>query len=473
MSLADTFRHTEGMVRLKAKWVLPIDLPPIENGEVHIEDGEIAWVGKASGREPTADFRMAAILPGFVNAHTHLEHTVLRGLLEDISFAERTYAVAALRAHLSLEDWVASAALGVGEMLSGGITTVGDTADTAASLTAMLTAGLRGVSFRRVSGIERTTEIETTISVLKRRLGEMQDQIERHHAEDRIDLGISPSTPYTVSATLFREIAEYARNRGFRQAICLAESPEEESLIRRGEGPFSVLFKQRAIPWNTPGVSPTRYVSDCGALEAPTLAAHCVQIDESDVALLKAKNVSVVHCPRSNGKQGVGFSPLPLLLKAGIPVGLGTDSAIASGSADILEEMRTAIYHARVTKQNIKALTARDVLRMATLGGATALGLEKETGTLRHGKRADLCVVRMDGLHMTPTADDSPEAALVYSARASDVLLTMVEGRVLYETGTYPLLDMGRLRASVAQTRQRLKREASKTLASITHSATA
>ena len=146
MSLADTFRHTEGMVRLRAKWVLPIDLPPIENGEVHIENGEIAWVGKASGREPTADFRMAAIMPGLVNVHSHLEYTVLRGLLEDVAVPSAVRTLTPLTSQLSLEDWFSSATLGAGEMLSAGITTVADSADSTASLMALLTSGLRGIA---------------------------------------------------------------------------------------------------------------------------------------------------------------------------------------------------------------------------------------------------------------------------------------------------------------------------------------
>lgn len=469
MSLADRVRHTEGPVRLRAKWVLPIDMPPIEDGEVHLEDGEIVWVGKSSGREPTADFRMSAILPGLVNAHAHLEHTVLRGLLEEVTFVSRTRAIATLKAQLSLEDWVASATLGAGEQLSAGITTVADTADSGASLTALLTSGQRGIVFREVLGIERETNTETTISVLKKRLGEMRDQIERHHAEDRVQVGISPHSAYSVSAALLRELAVFADARGLRQTIRVAESPAEDLLIRQGEGPFAEIFRQRAIPWATPNMSPVCYLSDCGALEAPTLAIHCVQIDASDATLLKQKNVAVAHCPRSSGKQGFGIAPISMLLKAGVSVGLGTDSADASGSTDLFEEMRFAVYNARALRKDVAALTARNALHMATLGGATALGLEKEIGSLRHGKRADLCVVRLDGLHMTPTADDNPEAALVYSGRASDVLMTMVGGRVLYELGTYPLLDMGRLRSTVAHTRQRLKKEASKALANSTH----
>ncbi|MBC8101024.1 MAG: amidohydrolase family protein, partial [Cytophagales bacterium] len=255
--------------------------------------------------------------------------------------------------------------------------------------------------------------------------------------------------------------------RGLRQTISVAESSAEDSLIRAGTGAFADEFRRRGTAWTAPGVSPIRYVSDCGGFDVPTLAVHAVQVDEADAALLKAKKVSVAHCPKSNGKLGVGFAPLSLLRKAGVIVGLGTDSAASNNGADLFEEMRFAVYNARARERDTAALSARDALRMGTLDGATVLGLEQQVGSLRRGKRADLCVVRLDGLHVTPAADDNPEAALVYGARASDVLLTLVDGRVLYESGTYPLLDMGRLRASVAHTRQRLRREAPKALKGI------
>lgn len=467
MSLADILRHTEEPIRLRARWVLPVDMPPIEDGEVHIEKGEIVWVGKATGREPTADFRLSALLPGFVNVHAHLEYTVLRGLLEEIPFFPWIRTLTAVKAHLSLDDWVTSATLGAGEMLAAGITTVADASDAGAALTALLTSGQRGIVFREVFGIEREPTPETTLSVLKRRLAEMRLQIERHGGEERMQVGISPHAPYTVSAPLFRALSDYCRERGLRQTIHIAESPAEEDLIRSGTGPFAQMYQRRNIPWEAPGVSPTRYVAACGGLDAPTLAVHCVHVDADDIALLKEKGAAVAHCPKSNGKLGAGFAPVRALLDAGIPVGLGTDSMVSNNAADLFEEMRFAIYNARARERDTAALAARDALRMATLGGAAALGLDGEIGSLRRGKRADLCVVRLDGLHVTPTADDDPVAALVYGARASDVLLTMVEGQVLYESGTFVRLDMGRLRGAVADTRRRLRREAAKELGSV------
>lgn len=453
-------------MRLRAKWVLPIEMPPIENGEVVIEDGRITHVGKAiSPREPHIDLGLSAIIPGFVNVHAHLEYTVMRGLLEDLAFFPWIRILTALKARLSLDDWIASATMGAAEMLSAGITTVADACDAGASLAALLVSGQRGIVFREVFGIEREPSPENVLAALKRKIITMEEQIERHHADERISLGISPHAPYTVSRDLFGTLSEYANRKGLRQCIHVAESPAEEELIRHGTGPFAEMFAARAIHWDAPGVSPTQYIAECGGFDAPTLAVHAIHVDRADAEMLAAKNVAVAHCPKSNGKLGSGFAPLRTLLKAGVAVGLGTDSVASNNTSDMFEEMRSAVFIARSREEKPDVLSARDALHMATLGGAKAIGLEAEIGSLRPGKRADICVVRLDGLHLTPTADDNPQAALVYAARASDVALTLVDGRVLYETGHYTMLDIARLRPTVAQIRARLSSEAQKEIA--------
>jgi 5-methylthioadenosine/S-adenosylhomocysteine deaminase len=216
------------------------------------------------------------------------------------------------------------------------------------------------------------------------------------------------------------------------------------------------MFARRAIPWQSAGVSPARYVAECGGLDAPTLAVHCVHTDSQDAALLAARQAAVAHCPKSNGKLGAGVAPLRMLLDAGLAIGLGTDSVASNNAADMFEEMRAAVFAARAREQDWAALTASEALYLATLGGARALGLDTRIGSLAAGKRADLCVVRLDGLHIAPAADD-PVAALVYSARASDVLLTMVDGRVLYHAGGFATLSAPALRADVEDARRRLR----------------
>jgi 5-methylthioadenosine/S-adenosylhomocysteine deaminase len=442
--------------------VLPINLPPIEDGEVVIEEGRIIHVGKATGTPVGAhDLGLSAILPGFVNVHAHLEYTVLRGLVEDLPFFPWVRTLTALKAHLSLEDWVASATLGAAEMLAAGITTVADAADAGAPLTALLASGQRGIVYREVFGIEEEPTVEATVSALKAKVTTMRAQAARMGGDERVRIGISPHAPYTVRPALFRALAEYAARENLPQTIHIAESPAEVELIEKGTGPFAEMFTRRGVRWETPGVSPVRYLDACGALTPPgTLAVHAIQIDANDARLLKDRGASVAHCPKSNGKLAAGFAPVRMLLDAGVPVGLGTDSVVSNNGVDLFEEMRFAVYQARALSHDARALTARDALRLATLGGAEALGMASEVGSLARGKRADLCVVRLDGLHLAPAADDSPEAALVYGARASDVYLAMADGRVLYEGGRHTLLDVGRLRHSIGEARRRVKREA-------------
>ena len=447
--------------RLRARWVVPVDAAPIERGEVVVEDGRIVSVGRADHRDTAVaadvrDFGAAALLPGFVNVHCHLEYTVFRGLLEEMAFFPWIRALTALKAHLTEDDWVASATLGAAEMLRAGVTTVGECADAGASLEALLAAGLRGVVFREVFGIGSPEPADAIVAELAGRVAAMRARVRESGAEDRVRVGISPHAPYTVPAPLFPALAAYANRAGLRQAIHVAESPAEVALISAGAGPFAEMFARRNIPWQPANVSPARYVADAGGFDAPTLAVHCVHTDADDAARFARRGVSVAHCPKSNGKLGAGVAPLRTLLDAGLAVGLGTDSVASNNAVDLFEEMRAAVYGARAREQDTGALTANEALHLATLGGATALGLDGEIGSLAPGKRADLCVVRLDGLHHAP-AEDDPVAALVYSARASDVALTMAGGRVLYDAGAFPALDVPALRARAGAARAHLR----------------
>ncbi|MDX1934020.1 MAG: amidohydrolase family protein [Capsulimonadales bacterium] len=462
--VGDAIRFGTGPVRLRARWVVPVHLPPIENGEVTVENGVITFIGKAFGPvdRNTHDFGMAAIVPGFVNVHAHLEYTVMRGLLEDMAFFPWIRTLTALKAYLNLDDWVASATLGAAEMVAGGITCVADAADAGASLSALATTGLRGIVYREVFGIEAEPSAAEIVRHLKNRLHDLRSQQHRLGTGDRVTLGISPHAPYTVRPDLFAALAEWSQEEDLPQTIHLAETQAEVDLIRNGTGPFAEMFDRRGIRWKTPGVSPTRYLADCGALLPGTLVVHTVHLDADDIARLKEAGCAIAHCPKSNGKLGAGFAPVRALRDADLPIGLGTDSVASNNNADMFEEMREAVFQSRARERDAAALTAGDVFRMATLGGATALGRQGEIGSLERDKRADLAVVRLDGLHVTPTADDNPIAALVFGCRASDVTLTMVGGKVVYESGRHTLINVPHLRQSVAEGRRKLVAESAK-----------
>lgn len=462
--IADAIRYGTGPTLLRARWIVPVDMPPIEDGEVVIEDGVITYLGKPTGMTPYHDLGNAALIPGFVNAHARMEHTAMRGLLEDIAFFPWQRTLTSLKTHMDLEEWNTSATLGAAEMLASGVTTVADASDSGASLSALSASGQRGIVYREVVGIEKQPTVETTISVLNSRMVSMRAQLARTGADQRIKLGVSPHAPFSVSPDLYSAIAHYADHERIPRCIRFAESMEEESLIRQGAGPFAEMLQRRGIPWKTPGVSSTAYLDACGALTSGTALVHSVHVNADDTTLLRERECTIIHCPKSDGKLGAGIAPIRTFLDAGIPVGLGTDSVASSNVTDMFEEMRFAVYAARARGQDTRALTTREALYMATLGGATALGMEGEIGSISRGKKADICAVRLDGLHVTPTADDNPVAALVYGCHASDVVLTMVGGRVLYEGGWHILLDVSRLRHYVTETRKKLRREVAKSL---------
>ncbi len=419
-----------------ARWVLPVDAPPIENGEVVVENGLIAAVrpGQTPANE-RRDFGEAVLMPGLVNAHSHLEYTALRGFLEDVPFFPWIRALTASKAALTPDDWLWSARLGALECIAAGITTLGDNTDAGITMRVLAESGLRGIAYQELFGIDDREAIAPILDSLRAKVA-----AHRRLASDRVSVGVSPHALYTIRRALFAAINAYVAEEGLPTSIHIAESPSESALTERGEGPFAEMYARRGITWEAPKTTPTQYASDMGALGPRTLAVHCVHQTRTDIALLTSTGAAIIHCPKSNAKLGAGVAPLAAWLKTpGLRLGLGTDSAVSNNSLDLFEEMRFALLMQRAVRQEVEVVTARDVVRMATLGGAGAMGLAHQTGSLTVGKRADLIAVRLDRPHAVPATD--PYAALIYAARADDVILTLCDGEVLYDGGVWPTLD--------------------------------
>ncbi len=419
-----------------ARWVLPIDAPPIDDGEVIIEDGLITEV--RTRRTPVSDcrdFGDAVLLPGLVNAHSHLEYTALRGFLEDVPFFPWIRALTAAKASLSAEDWLWSARLGALECAASGITTLGDNTDAGATLRVLSESGQRGIVYQELFGIDDREPVAPIMAALQAKIA-----AHRAYASERVVVGVSPHALYTIRPALFATISLYVAAEHLPTSIHIAESPAESALTERGEGPFAEMYARRGITWQTPHLTPTGYANQMGALGPNTLAVHCVHQTDADIRLVAGSNTAIIHCPKSNAKLGAGIAPLASWLKTdGLRVGLGTDSAVSNNTLDLWEEMRFALLLQRAKLEDAEAVTARDVLHLATLGGAEALGLSAQIGSLTPGKRADLIAVGLNQPHTVPATD--PYAALVYSATASDALLTLCDGEVIYDTGVWPTLD--------------------------------
>lgn len=421
----------------KARWVLPVDRTPIEGGRVLVDDGIIVDVLDAGDAlDGERDFGDAILMPGFVNAHTHLEYTAQRGFLEDIDFFPWVRALTMSKAHFDREGWLTSARLGAMESIAAGITTVGDNTD--AGVTAQIAAetGLRAVVFQELFGIDDREPVEPIVEGLRSKLVDL-----RRYVSGRIKIAVSPHALYTVRPALFDALNADAKLSALPWSIHIAESPAESELTERGSGPFAEMYARRGISWSSPGCTPTAFAGRMGALRPGSLAIHCVHQLADDIEIVRSGGASIVHCPKSNGKLGAGVAPLVEWLEAGIPVALGTDSAVSNNTLDMFDEMRFAVLGQRTHRRTVEGVTAADIVRIATLGGAKALGIDSVTGSLTPGKRADIIAVDLSSPHATPASN--PYAALVYASRADDVLMTMCDGEVLYDRGGFHTLDAG------------------------------
>jgi cytosine/adenosine deaminase-related metal-dependent hydrolase len=405
-------------VILSADWVLPIDGPPIERGAVAIgADGRIEAVGPAAELGDGERFDGAAIVPAFVNAHSHLEYAVYVGFGDGLAFGPWLETHIRRKQRIGLAEMEAIARLGAAQCLASGIGTVGDASFSGAAATACAELGLRGIVFLEVFG-RGTEDIAGRFETARDRLdGTLPGELR---------LGISPHAPYTCSTELYAACFEL----GLPVATHLAETADEGAWLRGEGGDWQQFADLLAPPLGTTGI---RSLAANGLLDERVLGAHCVHVDDEEIALLAEHDVAVAHCPRSNGYLGCGVAPLRALLDAGVRVGIGTDSPASTPSFDMFDELRAAVVGARAREQRPDALTAAEALELATLGGARALGLEAEIGTLTPGKQADLTVVSLAGTPYVPWED--PAAAVVLGGSPQRVTATLVAGKPRYRRG--------------------------------------
>jgi len=430
-------------------------------------DGELIYEGEhilevrtipADGQPaPDAeDLGEAVLMPGFVNVHTHLEYTVMRGLLEDIAFFPWIRALTARKQALNEEDWRASATLGAAEAVAGGVTTIGDCTDSGAALEGAKTLGLGGVIYQEVFGIDEAESVEAICADLHHKV----EALQRAAAGTRLRVGVSPHAPYTVRPALFRAVMAYALTKALPVCVHAAESQAEAELIRRGSGPMAEMFAQRGIEWEIPGGSPVQYLHSLGVLGHRTLLVHGVQLSASDRRLIRETGTAWAHCPKSNAKLGNGIASYGLLRQcyAQSPprIGLGSDSVVSNNTMDLFEEMRFAVLAQRGRRRSFEAMTAKEAVEMATIGGARALGLDQQIGSLEPGKRADILVVRVDGLHTMPCYD--PYSAVVYAGSARDVTRTIIGGETIYDRGAFTRIHMEPILARVREVANKLRR---------------
>lgn len=419
---------------IAADHVLPISSAPISNAAVAIDGGTIAAVGprqqiqeKYSNAE-IEDFGPAAILPGFVNCHSHLELTAMRGALDAVEHDFRSWLLKlnSLRAEMTDDDIAAAAVAGAREGAAAGVTCFGDIGRFGhAGVSALKEVGLRGIVFQETefSPDNRTADDDFL------KLASKFEELKGEEETELVRVGLSPHSPYTVGSRLFELIAQYAIINRVPLTIHAAESGEEVGLLTKGDGFFNEIYDRFDVEWQSPHCTPIEYLERLGVLSTKPLLAHCVLVSETDIARIASNRAKIAHCPKSNAKFGHGWAPFEKFLDAGITVGLGSDSVASNNVCDILEESRFAALAARNRPDRKRFITAKEALTAATLGGARALGLDHLIGTLEPGKQADIAVVSLDHPAQQPVND--VEAALVFSSNARDVLVALVGGKDL------------------------------------------
>lgn len=392
---------------------------------------------------PVEDLGPRILIPGLVDAHCHLEWSLLDGVLPSDDFAPWLGRMLAARRRMGAADHAAAARLGALRALRAGTTTLADLGPTGAGVAALSEAGLRGTVHLECFGRDAGPAATAAAAALAARLDDLDAT-----AGARVRVGVSPHAPYTVGPELWAALAE-RRDTGARPwATHVAESAAEEQAIAGGVGPLAELMAAAGLApgrWDAhDGAGVVERLAARGALRDGLVAAHCVRLRAGDAALLAGHGVAAAHCPRSNAHLRCGRAPLEALLDAGVAVGLGTDSPASGGDYDLRGEARAC----RAAHAGVHRLGGSDLLRLMTLGAANALGLADRVGALRPGMRADLVAVR------PVRAARAPEE-LVLDERAR-VELVVVDGEVLLRDGIPLRVDAAAIEADAVAARARI-----------------
>ena len=399
----------------------------LKNGYLGIDGDRIDYLGTEAPRtayDQVKDMTGKLLLPGLVNGHTHTGMSLLRGLGSDLPLQQWLFdTVFPVEDRLTDEDLRIGMELSLLEMIASGTTAFTDMYMGAGYCApAILAAGLKANLCRPLQSFDPDEEPMTC-----RRMGEMLALYEEWNGTGggRIVTDFSIHAEYTCTEKMVRAAAEEAQKRGAGMHIHLSETEAEQ---------------QKCI--EKYGLTPAQWFDKLGAFSGRAYAAHCVWLTEEDRALLKERNVVAVHCPESNLKLGSGVADVPAMVQEGMTVALGTDGAASNNNLNMLEEMHLCAMLHKGVRRDPTLLPLQEVLKMATVNGARLQG-RVDTGVLAVGKKADVVAVDMDRPHLTPCID--PLSNLLYSAQAADVTMTMVDGRVLYEDGTFYTLDRERI----------------------------
>ncbi|MEA4883343.1 MAG: 5'-deoxyadenosine deaminase [Clostridia bacterium] len=421
----------------------------IEHGDILVEADRIREVGVGIAADVDRVIHASGriVMPGLIQTHVHLCQALFRGMSDDMELMDwlrrRTWP---LEASHDDDSIYFSAMLGIAELLRGGTTSVVDMETvhhTDSAFHAIEQCGIRAISGKVMmdwgedvpKGLMETREQSISESVA---LAERWDGA----SDGRIHYAFTPRFAVSCTDRLLREVSEIAREFGSYIHTHSSESLGEIEIVKRERGARNVI-----------------YLDQVGLLGPRTILAHCVHLDQSELETLARTSTHVVHCPSVNMKLASGIAPIPEMLAMGINVSLGADGAGGNNNLDQFVEMRHA---ALIHKPRLgpTAMPAMAVLEMATVRGAAAMGMSDSLGSIERGKKADLIIVDLRKPHASPGACANPVSRIVYSAHSSDVVMTMVDGRILYEEGRLTTIDEAQTLASCDDAIVRVARRA-------------
>jgi cytosine/adenosine deaminase-related metal-dependent hydrolase len=398
--------HVNREVCYRAAFVLPVSSPPIRDGFVAVKAGVVAAVGPV-GERPVGsglsevDLGCAILMPGFVNAHTHLELSHLEGAVSgDRGFVPWIEEQLRLRAERSVDEIPRAIINAIRDLEARGTVAIADVSNSLAAYEPLRASALHAVVLHEILGFDP----EKAGAVFEQTCASRAAVEGESGPETRVHVEIAAHAPHSVSRPLLELLRK--SGRGVR-SIHVAESQSEVDFLRHGDGIWREFLDRRvgSIPFLAPGLSPIRYLDELGLLTPGLLAVHCIHLDADDARLLAARGAVSVLCPRSNEFLGNGVPPLPLLIENGVRLALGTDSLASAPSLDVLDD-------ARLLARRFTRVPRETLLHAATRGGALALGFD-HLGEIREGSAAAFASVSFDG-----RAPDDPLAFALNEAIA-------------------------------------------------------
>ena len=412
-----------------------------EKKDIRIDGNRIVRVGEDLPAEgcTVIDATDRLVIPGLINAHTHAYMTMHRNYADDLAFFDWLDKVQQVEESMTEEDIYWATLLAIIEMIRSGTTCFVDmtiksakekTGPLSAAAGAVADSGFRAVISRGLAGVSDSEE-----SLMK--FGQVVHEMELFKGESRLQFLHGPHAPYSCMADYLQKLTQSCKDRGIGQTIHLSESLAEMDGIAKEHG-----------------TTPIQYVDSQGVFDVPCIVAHAVYATEEDIRIMAEKHVSVAINPKSNMKLGNGFAPAKAFLDAGINVCLGTDGCGSNNSLNMFQEMNAAALAYKGANRQARCIGAADVLKMATLNGAKAIGREGELGEIREGALADLVLLRLNEPQFIPA--NNLVSGLVYSAKGSEVDTVLVDGRVLLRDGKLTTIDENRVYGEIRKITARL-----------------